>query len=144
MSGFKVTAEIEDPPVVRIDDAQISAWLRTVLNDARNYFIHQMGRGSGGGRLYRRPGGRWHRASAPGEYPVTDEGYLWTRVDYQLNGPREGQLYSEVDYAEWLTTGTKHMLPRAMLADALTDVLAARPRTDQLARCVVVTTGPNE
>jgi len=146
MSGFKVTAQIEDVPTVEISDAVIAEWLRGRLNDARNYFIHQMERGSGSGRLYRRPGGRWHHASAPGEYPVTDGGYLVTRVDYQLNGPREGQLYSEVDYAEYLTTGNRSgtLQPRAMFADAITDVLQARPHSDQLARCVVVTSGPNE
>jgi len=142
MTGLKVTASIDSVPTVRLSDDAVAAWLRGRLNDGRNVFIKHMQRGGGGGRVYRR-GNRWHRASAPGEYPVTDRGRLVQHVDYQISGPHEGQLYSDLDYAEYLAFGTRRGLePRAMLAEALVEVLHARPNTDELARCVVVTTEP--
>jgi hypothetical protein len=51
-----------------------------------------------------------------------------------MTGPREGRLTSDLKYADYLTTGTKYMEPRRMLADAIKQALADQPEADQLAK----------
>jgi|GEM_PF-2045142 len=124
-------------PNIEIDDDAIAAWIEGRLDDAHELFIRQMSRGRGGGRIYRRPGRTLHYASAPGEYPVTDSGgRLVGSVHPEMTDKREGQLWSDVQYAGYLTSGTERMEPRRMLEDVINDVLAQRPESDQLARCV--------
>lgn len=108
-----------------IDDAVIAAYIESRLNDARNTFITSMGSGPS--------------YSAPGQYPHQQSGRLAGSVDTQMSGEREGQLFSDLDYAAYLTDGTTHMAPRRMLGDAMDEVMAARPETDELAKAVVIT-----
>lgn len=131
MASVTVSIDVGDMPQPTIDDDAISSWIEARLNDARNLFVQRVSRGGGGGRVY---GRREHRASAPGEYPATDSGRLVNSVHYEMRGPREGALFSDVEYAAYLTEGTFKMAPRLMLADALEEVLNNRPRTDVLAR----------
>jgi len=136
MASVNITVDLEDFPLPAVDDDQITGWIEARLNDARNLFIQRVSRGGGGGRTYRRGRGRQHRASAPGEYPATDQGRLVNSISYQMHGPRSGSIGSEVQYAKFLTEGTAHMEARRMLADALQEVLDNRPSTDPLARAV--------
>lgn len=124
----KVTKEAVDELTVKIDDDVIEAWIDERLNDARNTFIGHMG---GGG------------PSSPGDYPKTDTGRLANSVDYQMTDARSGVLYSDIEYAGYLTDGTKHMAPRLMLGDALDEVMGARPNTDELAKAVKFEGGGN-
>lgn len=136
MAGIAITIDMDmDRIEAVIDEEVISAWIEDRLNDARSHFIQSASRGGGGGRVYRQHG-KLHRASAPGEYPATDSGRLVSSVDYEMAGPFEGHLQSDVEYALYLTTGTSKMAARKMLADALEDVLKARPATDELAQAV--------
>jgi hypothetical protein len=109
-----------------IDDGVISAWIEGRLNDARNIFIQNVSRGGG--------------PSVGGEYPVTDTGRLVNSVDFQMNGPREGQLDSDVSYAVFLTTGTTKMAKRKMLPEALEEAME-RGNADGLREAVKVTVG---
>jgi len=129
---------IPNMPNLKIDDDAIAAWIEGRLDDAHELFIRQMDRGGGTGRIYRR-GGRRHQASAPGEYPVTDGGRLVNSVHPELTGPREGTLWSDLKYADYLTTGTRYMDARRMLADAINEVMADRPETDLLAKAARIT-----
>jgi len=131
MSGVQVEVKLDPLPVPGVDDEEIAAWIEERLNDARNYFVRAMGPRSGGGRNY---GRRGHVASSPGQFPRTDEGRLVNSIDYQMTSPHSGQLFSDIEYAAYLTDGTRYMAPRRMLKDALDEVLAARPQTDQLAK----------
>jgi len=133
MAQINISIDLEDLATPTIDNDQISTWIEARLNDARNLFIQRVSRGGGGGRTYRRGRGRTHRASAPGEYPATDSGRLANSIAYQMHGPREGSVFSDLEYARYLTEGTAHMEARRMLADALTEVLENRPATDTLA-----------
>jgi len=136
MASLSISVEIDPAlPTPGVSDEAISTWIEARLNDARNLFIQQMSRGGGSGAYYRRGG---KRRSAPGEYPVTeagtaDAGRLVNSVQYEMRGPHEGALFSEVQYATYLAEGTRHMAARRMLADALTEVLESRPREDALA-----------
>jgi len=128
-----VTVTIPNMPKLEIEEAEITAWIEKRLDNAREIFARQMSRKRGGGRRYRR-GRKFHYASAPGEYPVTDGGRLVTSVQPEMIGPREGRLTSDLKYADYLTTGTKYMEHRRMLADAIKDALKDQPETDQLAK----------
>lgn len=135
MASLSVSIDI-DPEIgaPSLSDDVISAWVEARLNDARNIFIQRMSRGGGSGRLYRHGRRTVHRASAEHEYPATDSGRLVNSVDYEMRGPREGALVTQVEYAKFLTEGTAHMAARRMLADALAEALENRPQGDALAR----------
>jgi hypothetical protein len=133
-----VKSTASDMPEVRIDEDIIEAWIEERLNEARDTFVLHLS-GGGGGRTYK--GG--HRASAPGQYPATDSGRLANSVDYQMRDSREGALFSDIEYATYLTDGTIHMAPRKMLYDAIEEVLGTRASTEALTRAVVIGGGPH-
>lgn len=75
--------------------------------------------GSKTGRVYTRRSVR-HQASAPGEYPATDTGFLVSSVIGEvLRDTFEAVLSSGVIYAKWLEFGTKKMAPRPFLVPTL-------------------------
>lgn len=137
--GVSISLDMPDL-TVRIDDEIISTWIEERLNDGRNVFIRHMGRGGGGGRLYRR-GGKLHSASVGGDFPVTDGGRLAPSTDYEMKGPREGVLGSDVEYAVYLALGTYKMQPRQMYEEALQEVMDGQPHDDELANAVSLDTG---
>jgi hypothetical protein len=115
-----IRVEIDNLFQVVIDEALITSWIENRLNDARSYFISNASGPS---------------PSAPGAWPGADTGRLIGSIDYQASG-REGELFSEVDYAGYLTTGTSKMAARKMLPDALDESLSARPEVEELAKAV--------
>lgn len=115
-------------PQAQIDDDIIGEWIEDRLNDGRNEFIKAMGR-------------KGNTRSAPGEYPKTDGGRLANSANAQMTGAREGVLGSDIEYALYLTTGTKFMAPRKMFVDALTDALKRRPEAEALAKAATLTIG---
>lgn len=133
MVAVNVSIDLDDLPEPSIDDDAVSDWIARCLNEARNLFIQRVSRGGGSGKTYRRGRGRYHRASSAGEYPATDSGRLVSSIDWRMNGPREGTLYSDLEYSRYLADGTGRMSARRMLGDALTEVLESRPATDRLA-----------
>jgi hypothetical protein len=70
------------------------------------------------GRVYRKSGGRTHRASAPGEYPARDSGRHRATVDYKVSGS-EVAVGSGMFYARFLRNGTSKMARRLMSDSAL-------------------------
>ena len=119
-----VTSKVSPPVDPHIDDQVIAAWIESRLNDGRNKFITSMGAGPG--------------HSSPGAYPNQQTGALAGSVDYQMTGAREGELFSDLNYAAYLTDGTSKMAPRKMLWDAFEEVMASRPETDELAQAVQI------
>ncbi len=74
--------------------------------------------GKRSGRIYRR-GKRIHQASAPGEAPAVDTGFLRTSIA-AFNVKREGddvigQVAAHAKYAIYLEKGTRKMKPRPFL-----------------------------
>ena len=122
MADITVTIKIDvsNLPQVVIEEPLITSWIENRLNDARNYFVSNASGPS---------------PSAPGAWPGADTGRLIGSIDYQASG-REGELFSEVDYAGYLTTGTSKMAARKMLPDALDESLSARPELAELAKAV--------
>lgn len=159
MTSVKVTIDASAlPKGAKYDDDTINEWIEARLGDTRNLFLRQMSRSSTrtGGREYKRTAGKvtrktkWHIASGPGEYPKTDGGALAGSINYQVWSDREGGIYTNIEYAKYLTEGTKmgglarttgawrpvggwRMEPRLMLDNALEEVLNSRPARDKLA-----------
>lgn len=115
-------------PHAEIDDDVIGEWVEDRLNDGRNEFIKAMGRAG-------------NQRSAPGEYPKTDGGRLANSANAQMTGAREGVLGSDIEYALYLTTGTRFMGARKMFVDALTDALKRRPNDERLAKAASLKIG---
>jgi len=76
---------------------------------------------SGSGRVYQRGGVR-HRASAPGEPPATDTGYLLNSVDTQVEG-LQAKVGNTAEYALYLERGTQHIAPRPFVRESAQRVL---------------------
>ncbi len=71
------------------------------------------------GRLYPRPGGRIHQASAPGEPPAVDTGKLIKSIQSEMESETIGVVYSDdVEYAPYLEYGTVRVAPRPFMAPA--------------------------
>ena len=125
VATVSLKVKLDDLPHAVVSDDHVERWITNRLNDARNHFIRKVSRGS-------------NRRSLPGEYPATDGGRLVNSVSdpnaIVMVSKREGSLRSDLEYAEYLTTGTKKMAPRKMLGDALDEVIKARPETDELAK----------
>jgi len=125
MITIRIDVKVDNAPKCEVNEGVITAWIEGRLNDARNYFVSNASGAS---------------PSAPGAWPGVISGRLIGSVDYQASG-REGELFSEVDYAAFLTTGTSKMAARKMLPDALDESLSARPEKAELAKAVEFTGG---
>jgi len=53
-----------------------------------------------------------HQASAPGEAPATDTGRLASSVTFRATGKLECEVFSAVEYAPYLESGTQRIAPR--------------------------------
>lgn len=68
-------------------------------------------RGPKTGRIYRR-GNILHQASAPGQAPATDTGFLVASIDYTKQDKLTAVVGSRLVYAAYLEFGTMKMAPR--------------------------------
>lgn len=73
------------------------------------------------GQLYRRGirGTILHQASAPGEAPATDTGYLANSIGARMIGRTEGEVTVTAEYAAVLELGGVHMAPRPFFVPAV-------------------------
>ncbi len=85
--------------------------------DVRNTAVKNISQGDRHGRLYKRRRIN-HRSSAPGEYPKTDTGRLVNsiRTDFSY---LKAEIGSDVNYSQYLETGTVNMKPRPWLEPSL-------------------------
>ncbi len=78
--------------------------------------------GGKSGRVYLRPNGRSHRASAPGEAPANDTGVLANSIRAASAGRLTWRVGASARYGAALELGTARMAPRPFLAPALAAV----------------------
>lgn len=71
------------------------------------------------GRVYARPGGRSHQASAPGEAPANDRGFLAGSLRAAPAGRLSWRVSTDKRYGAALELGTERIAPRPFLAPAL-------------------------
>lgn len=72
------------------------------------------------GRLYQR-GSRWHQASAPGESPATDYGFLVNSIFARPAGIQTAEVVAQAEYAAELEFGNSRIEPRPYMAPAIAD-----------------------
>lgn len=78
--------------------------------------------GTKSGRVYERPGGRSHRASAPGEAPANDTGILANSIRAREEGRLTWRVSAGARYAAKLELGGERLAPRPFLAPSLAGV----------------------
>jgi len=97
---------------------------RAVFNSAnavRNTAIESIRSGNKSGRIYKR-GDVIHRASAPGEAPATDTGFLINQITTEVKTKKSkviGQIIASAPYAKHLEFGTSNMMARPYMQPAL-------------------------
>lgn len=74
------------------------------------------------GREYRR-GSRTHTASAPGEAPAVDTGFLINSIRTHIKSDTEAVIEIPAEYAEGLEFGTSRIAERPFVRPAITGVL---------------------
>lgn len=119
------TVHVKIPPLaVGLDHKQVSTWLGRVVLKAKTVLQKEMP-GSRGGRTYRRRG-RYHVASAPGQFPAVDTGNLRARIETERRD-WQAEIGSNVEYVKWLAPadesgegrGPKRLLFGAAIEKAL-------------------------
>ena len=78
-------------------------------------------RGSPSGRVYQRYNPkRTHQASAPGQPPASDTGFLVNNIKRRMDADNMGgEVASRAAYSKYLEFGTSKMLPRPFMFPAL-------------------------
>lgn len=88
-------------------------WLRLVGEKTRNNILADMRKQPKGGRRYRR-GRRFHVASAPGEAPAIDTGFLARSITSEV-ALNTLIVTAGVSYASYLEDGTRKMGARPFM-----------------------------
>lgn len=125
MSGIQVTITTDTAsPYFRRLSAETRGKLQDVVDlwaqRTRNVSIRGILKGPKTGRTYLRGKNRniAHRASAPGEYPATDTGYLASHI-FAQSGSGFSEVGTTARYGPWLEFGTARMAARPWLGRAL-------------------------
>ncbi len=110
LRGWKRFAAAKRPKVIK-------RWLKGV--GAESYDVFKAGMlGRHTGRIYSRPGGRRHQASAPGEYAANDTGDLLRSA--KSTQTRDSATFgTNKAYSKYLREGTGRMKRRKMSDNAL-------------------------
>jgi hypothetical protein len=111
--------------------AVASRVIKKVTYDVQATIVTRIQTGPKTGRLYRRRDKktgriRLHRASAPGESPATDHGFLIGSVQVPpFVDPLVGEILVSADYAAYLEQGAPraHLEPRPFIRPAIEDVI---------------------
>lgn len=98
---------------------EISKQILIGSTQVRNDAISSIAQGSKSGRVYKR-GNVTHKASAPGEAPATDTGFLVSQINLQMDQDKLGaSIDSKAPYSSFLEFGTSKMSARPFLQPAL-------------------------
>lgn len=109
------------------DEAIMSA-ITIAMHRTRNEIIEGIQKGPATGRVYEKYGPRrTHRASAPGQPPMSDTGALARSVKINTE-PRAVIVGSQLAYAAYLEYGTRKMAPRPLWVPASEKLRAILPR----------------
>jgi hypothetical protein len=115
------------------DKAAIQRWLQDVASTAHRVF-RAGSEASRGGRIYRKRGGRVHRASAPGAWPARDSGGLLGSIRTVVT-QSSAEIGTSRHYSGYLRSGTRKMARRKMSDNALREAIPmARGRMGSFAR----------
>jgi HK97 gp10 family phage protein len=117
--GVKISVESKNPQgydkYVKSLELAVKKALLTGANLVRNTAITSITKGGKSGAIRGK-----HRASAPGEPPASDTGFLVSHIFVKPVG--DGltvDVFASAKYAKWLEFGTNKMQPRPFLFPAL-------------------------
>tara|TARA_R100000482_G_C5118173_1_gene144210 strand:+ start:252 stop:680 length:429 start_codon:yes stop_codon:yes gene_type:complete len=108
----------------RLDDGARKNVRRAVFkgtNLVRNTAVESIKSGNKSGRVYKR-GSVTHVASAPGQAPAADTGFLDSQITTEVKVQDNkviGQIIASAPYAKHLEFGTSNILPRPFMQPAL-------------------------
>jgi hypothetical protein len=111
-----IQANIERDLMSGIERATNKA-LNHLALQAQSYAVQAILQGPKTGRIYKR-GAVSHRASAPGEAPANDLGFLAQSLRIQVTDRNTVNLSALAPYAVHLEYGTRNMAPRPFLRPA--------------------------
>lgn len=94
-------------------------------NQIRNKAVERVQKGPASGRAYKRGKGRTHVASAPGESPATDFGFLASNIAVQLEGDK---LAADIGVFGAIITDKKGERPRNYAIDLEFGTSRTQPR----------------
>ncbi len=80
------------------------------------------------GRIYERPGGGTHQASAPGEAPAVDTRNLADSIEVHAERFGDAVVATDVEYAPVLEFGGVDLAPRPVWAQSADEVHATFPK----------------
>ena len=107
---------------------QVHPQISDALFDLRGIFAEQFG-GVKTGRMYRRPGGGFYQASAPGEPPAIRSGELLRSIGQPtFPAPNVGQIRIGAPYAGKLERGTVKVAARPFVRPAVKLLIERRRR----------------
>ena len=87
--------------------------------DLHQDIVLSVQRGPATGTLYQKTNPRRvHRASAPGQAPMSDTGRLASSIYFQERSKFYVAIGTKIKYANWLEYGTRKMLPRPFFKPA--------------------------
>jgi hypothetical protein len=93
---------------VLLDKREVNALMRSAGNDVKTKTARLIAQSSGGGRLYRIPGGKRYRASAAGEAPARRTGALYASLkNYVLKRTVGFAVRARAFYALMLESGAR-------------------------------------
>tara|TARA_X000001382_G_scaffold5313_1_gene4517 strand:+ start:168 stop:623 length:456 start_codon:yes stop_codon:yes gene_type:complete len=89
--------------------------------DVEKHAKKSISQGSPSGRIYQRyKPKRTHQASAPGQPPATDTGFLVNNIKRKMDSDNMGgEIASRSTYSKFLEFGTSKMLPRPYMFPAM-------------------------
>lgn len=102
--------------VQEVSDEALVDTINDVALDTQSNAIQGIQRGPASGRTYKR-GTTIHRASAPGQYPMSDTGRLASNVKVELANQSNivARVGTGIAYGPWLEFGTSKMAARPWL-----------------------------
>lgn len=131
MSKTKVTFSNNLGKLPQRAKREIQKGVVKAANEVRNKAVERVQKGPASGRVYKRGKSRTHTASAPGESPATDFGFLASNIAVQFDGDKMGAdigVFGDIitdkkgerprNYAVNLEFGTSKMQPRPFLIPA--------------------------
>ena len=136
----RVTAQIIKKPrhgaILGDYEGDLRALVGRAANLVRNTAVQSINQGAKSGVIYEKYNPRrTHRASAAGEPPATDTGFLVNNIvlDIDVNG-LGANVESRADYSAFLEFGTSKMAARPFMQPALEE---NRPKIKRLAKQMV-------
>ncbi len=123
MFSTRVTSRSRYKPAMRDYERKVKEFIGRAGNVVRNTAVQSINQGSKSGVVYELYNPRrTHRASASGEPPATDTGYLVNNIVITMDSADRGlsvNVESRAEYSSFLEFGTSKMSARPFMQPAL-------------------------